>query len=315
MLAIVSKKPQPGRQISPQRWGPVASELLHLEESGEWRKTHESFSFYLSDRAEKANKTKSLFWRLLSAGREYNLLRAKLDPKGRTFPPLEDPRIKASPESLELVNKISRVAPANIVESVQRKAMAGEISRRELRNFWLAYRPVLGGKTARGRDEAPRYDKSNWAMRRALIEANSLALLSKNGPGWLGANAAYVYKVVHISSDVRLRHLYPTAPDAIVLLARDEKSPLEIHGVAAGFLVGENSVLQHYEEDGTSVDFLWFVTPKKLFEQEVAGIPKAIGVLHAGPDTLQVVRPAEAASSDRFEREELLRVLLREASH
>lgn len=292
----------------------AAGELLGLEKSGAWSKTHGSLSFYLSDLARKEKKTKSWFWRLLAAGREYNTLRAKLDPKGQTYPPLESPDIKASPESLELVNKISRIAPSNIVEAVQKKAMAGEVSRRELRDLWLAYRPVLDGKTARGRIDAPRYDKSNWAMRRALIEANSVALISKNGPGWLDVNSAYVYKVVHISGNARLRPLYHTAGDVVVLFAGNENSPLEVHGVAAGYFAGDNAVLQHYEE-GTSVDFLWFATPKELSEQEMAKIPEEIGILRAGTDAIKVVRRADSAYSLGVKREELLRVLLNEVSH
>jgi hypothetical protein len=311
------KNSQSNRRTSPQRWGAGASELLRLEESGAWRKTHGSLSFYIGDLARKENKTKSLFWRLLAAGREYNALRAKLDPEGRVFPPLESPDIKASPESLELVNKISRVAPSSIAETVQKKAMSGEISRRELRNLWLAYRPVLGGQTARGRVDAPRYDENDISMRRALREANSLALISKGGPRWLGVDTAYLYKVVYISSDAQLQSLYPAVPDAVVLFEETERSPLELHGVVAGYMVGNNPVIQRYLDDGTSVDYLWFVTPRNLSAQEIAKIPEDIGILHADQDTIQVIRRCseEEVRSTSLDREELFRALLREASH
>jgi len=303
------------RRTSPQRWGTTASELLTIESTDGWRKTHASLSFYLSDLAKDQNKTKSMFWRLLAAGHEYNRLRAKLDPGGKEFPALEDPGVKASPESLELVNKISRVAPTHVVEMAQRKAMRGEISRRELRTLWLAYRPVLGGKTARGRIVAPRYDKHNQAMRRALIEANSLALLAQNGPDWLGSGAPYVYKIVHISGDDRLRHLYPMVPAAVVLFADGERDDLQLHGVEAGDRAEDNAMLEQYDPRKSSVDFLWFATPREFGKEDLAKIPREIGILRASANAIRVVRPARAAKSNEDDSKQLLRAILRETTH
>lgn len=305
----------PSRRTAPQRWGKTASELLAIESTGSWQKTHASLSFYLSDLAKTEDKTKSLYWRLLAAGREYNQLRAKFDPQGKEFPALEESGVKASPESLELVSKIRRVAPAHVMEALERKAMRGEISRRELRTLWLAYRPVLGGKTARGRIVAPHYDSRNQTMRRALIEANSLALLARNGPEWLGSRSPYVYRIVHISSDDRLRYLYPSVPDAVVVFAKREKDDIELHGVEAGDLIEDNAVLDHYDPVASSVDFLWFATPRELGERDLARIPQEIGILRASADAIQVVRHAQAAESKEENKQRLLRAILREMAH
>jgi hypothetical protein len=298
------------------RWGLDASELLKVEDSGEWSKQCASFSLYVTRAAQKKKKTKSSLWRLRSAGRYYNELRKKFDPTGKYLPRLEDPLVQASPESLEIVGKISRVAPSEFVEELQRRTMEGEISRRELRDIWETYRPVLGGKTARGRGiEAPRYDKRNGAMRRALAEANSLAPIVQRGPAWLGVlGSAYVYRVVHISGNDALKHLYPSTPDVVVLLAEKEHSPLVLHGVEAGFTVEGNKLLESFDRYSTNVDYLWFATSKRLYPQEIAKIPEEIGVLFTGQESIEVIRHASRISSGIDEREGLLRILLREAS-
>ena len=296
-------------------WGSLAAELIRVEKMGDWKRFG-SFSGYIANLAEATKKTKSSFWRVLSAGHDYLQLRKKLDPAGKHLPKLDDPAIKASPESLEILRKISRVAPTELVTDLERRTMDGTISRRELRNLWETYRPVLGGKTARGRGmPAPRYDKKNWGMRRKLIEANILAQIVQNGPEWLpfGNATVDVYKVVHISGNDILRGLYPSAPDMVVLYA-DQQTPLTIHGIEAVSDVRNNAVLRHYDEKGTVADCLWFATAEPLGKADVASIPEEIGLLLIKGDSVEVVRSPQPAWTRRLDQEDFLRALLRETA-
>lgn len=308
----------------PQPWGQAASDMLHVEDSGEWNKRFESFSFYLKDLAKAKEKTKSSLWRLRSAGRYYNELRKKLDPEGKKFPELEDPRVKATPECLELLAKISRVAPTELVDNLETRAMAGTVSRGDLRDIWGTYKPVLLGKTARGQKAPPEYDKNNREMKNALVEADALAPIVLGGPSWLEVKgAAYVYKVVRISTNKALKHLYPSAPDVVVLLAKDEHSTLQIHGIEAvkagfntgeaGFNVGDIKRLRNYESYETSVDFLWVASKYK--PNKFAKLPEGVGFLLTTLDTVKVLQKAvEIPEHDPAKREELLKALLREAT-
>jgi hypothetical protein len=220
--AMVKGKVQSGPSSElPKRWGVSASALHRVEDSGEWRKMgFASFPLYLESVARESKRQPSSLWRERSSGRLYNELRKKLDPSGKHFPGLSAPGVKASPEPLEIVCKIARVAPIKLVEDLERRAMEGEVTRRELRDIWETYRPVLGRRTARGRgQETPRFDPKDWKMKRALTEANSLASIVQSGPAWLGVDGkAFLYRLVHISGNNALCHLYPSTPDVVVLL-------------------------------------------------------------------------------------------------
>jgi len=113
----------------PGNWGEAAAELIRVETSGEWKDTNPTFSLYISDIARIVDKARPTFWRLLGAGHTYNALRTKFDPAGSYLPSLESVRSKPSPESLELVSKIERVAPSEILASVQRQLLEGRITR------------------------------------------------------------------------------------------------------------------------------------------------------------------------------------------
>jgi hypothetical protein len=303
-------------QALPGNWGEAAAELLRVETSGEWKDVNPTFSLYISEIARVLNKARPAFWRLLVAGRTYNSLRTKFDPTGAHLPPLESVRGKPSPESLELVSKIERVAPSEVLESVQRQIMEGHITRDELRRLWETYRPVLGGQTKRGRGvKAPRYNALSPRMRSSFVESNILAIMARQGPDWLGIQGpAYLYRVIHLSVNKHLRNLQTSVPDVVVLLAENEDSPLVLHGVGVGSGPLQPQVLRHYEPNQVNVDYLWFASPKRLSAEDMADIPEEIGLLIGGPTRLEVVRPAKRSLSGGKAKENLLRMLLREVS-
>lgn len=58
---------------------------------------------------------------------------------------------KTTPEQVEILTKISTVAPPDVVRALEEKMINGETTRQELRDVWKAYRPAKEGKTERGR--------------------------------------------------------------------------------------------------------------------------------------------------------------------
>lgn len=296
-------------------WGQMALDLIRVEQNAEWKARHSSLSAYIEHEAAARQTTKSTLWRLRSAGLYYLDILRRLDPAGDRLPALDDPRLDASPESLELAAKISRVAPEHLVKSLELGAAEGTITRRELRDLWETYRPVLGGKTKRGRgSQPPRFDSQNHIMRRALGEANTLARVVQSGPEWLGlSKTPHLYRIVHISGSETLRNFHSAAADIVILLAEKEQSTLMLHGVEAGFSPDANPFLQSYDPRQIGVDYLWFATAKKLFPEESAKLPPEIGILHVSPQSIAVARLAERLYAGDM-REDLLRALLREVA-
>lgn len=273
-------------------WGTAAEALLLVEHEQTWRKMgFSSYSAYIVHEAKQRQITKSSLWRLRSAGRYYGELRAKL---GSGVPGLTEPGIAAAPESLELLKKISRVAPAELLQDLEIRTMLGEISRRELRDIWESYRPVLGGETKRGRGmQEPRYDPQNAFMRAALTEANALAAIVKSAPTWLGYSDLSLYRAVHISGSRSLNSLYPALPDLVLLITQEENSPLDIHGIEAGINPSENKYLQKYSVERVNTDYVWFATVLNLVESELLIIPEEIGVFFVSEKGIALVRQAK----------------------
>ena len=289
---------------SPSNWGQLAAHLLEVEKSLSWGETHSSLSSWLADQAKQMKRGEATLWRALAAGRHYNELRAELASEGVDAPPLSSPELAASPESLELADKICRVAPAELVRSITSQVLRGTISRRELRAYWETYRPVLQGQTARGRNvAAPRFNPRSIDMISSRLEADCIAGLLKDGGAWLGAADAPVYKVIHMG-DVDI-----TAPDVIVLFRPNRISPLEIHGIEVTLRVDANAYLRRYKREGGGLDRLWAVTPMDAPSTE-SKLPTEIGLLEADPSGVRVNRQAGVAKQNGDELTRTLRSLL-----
>ena len=169
-------------------WAEDAAWLLTIDATGEWRKTHRSFSLFLGDLARQRREARSSLWRRVAAGEYYESLRRDLDPKGALYPPLTSGSVYVSPESLELLRKLSRIAPRDLLTKIQRGAIAG---RSHEGNFAICGKltgPYLAGRTARGRGErpTPEYDANDGVMRRARAEADALTPIVRGGAEWLG---------------------------------------------------------------------------------------------------------------------------------
>jgi hypothetical protein len=287
----------------PRNWGAAAAELLRIEESSDWNRGNSSFSQYISDLANEVEKARPTFWRLVNAGHTYNSLRSQLDPRGDTLPPLEHAPQKLSPEALVLLSKIERVAPAAVMPALNRGVMAGEISTGRLRSVWETYKPVLNGKTKRGRGTAtPRFNARDKAMQGARFEAQIIADLKAQGPKWLGfTGVPSVYTVIKLGSAGAV-----SQSDAVVLFAGTNSSSLTIHAIKAA--TGHFERLQNITSSG--IDYRWLATPERLTGKELARVPVEIGLLVGKPGSVSVFRPATQITKGPAEQE-FLRILLR----
>ncbi len=265
---------------------------------------------YIAELAEITKKARSTFWRLVIAGHTYNALRAKFEKEGDDFPPLAHIDNRPASESLELVSKIQRVAPAAALLPIERQVMMGLVGRDELRAFWGLYKPVLGGKTKRGRGvAAPRYDKQIPAMLESMSVANATAMMVEHGPTWLGIDgSAYLYRIINSSGSGFPAKLWSGTPDVIVLFAETWKTPLALHGVEIGG--GLFKEIKHPQS--INVDFLWYAKSNVKSDAPISGIPDWVGILDVTGKTIKVVRSASPTPSGPQAKENLLRLLVLE---
>jgi hypothetical protein len=312
-------KPDATEEGIRDRWGEAAAELLSFEGNRAKRNKYGSISNFIRAEATTTNRSVASLWRILSVGRFYEEVRKKLGSQKRHIPKLDDPDFRASVEPLELLSKISRVAPRELVELLEVRTLEGSVSRGQLRSIWATYRPVLEGKTKRGRGaSAPVYNPRSLAMQGALIEANVIARILDVGPGWLGSKGhPNTYKMIHIAGNQNLRSAECGDLDAIILFQEAKEDALTLHGVKCILNARKDRLRGALTLGGTGVDFIWVASPKKLDVKPIREVDHRIGILWANATTVEVIQKPtrlEGTIENGEFRERLLRSLIIEVT-
>jgi hypothetical protein len=259
----------PRERATAEKWGVLAEYLIDVEKRLQ-SDPKRSFSAFIRDYAKKCNRQPSSLWRLLSAGKYYQELRSSFKQMETLIPDLGDSRLAASPESLELLNKISRVAPPNLKE-LQHLTLLGAISRRDLRDLWITFRPVLAGRTARGRDaERPKYNRLDESMSEAHATAQILNSIRLAGPHWMGSEKGYIYRVLPTSSVSEFERIKKTNrnvrqffPDAFVIYAPGSGDHIQVHAISV--LLADKDLPNAIRSSilMPKLDGFWFATSTK----------------------------------------------------
>ncbi len=121
-LAVDLKALAEGQQRS---WPRLATLLEEVDRSEYWRERAGSFTEWLEEFAEAMTLKPATLWRILSAGRFYASLRSDLAGNGISAPPLDALPASVSPEALELLAKLGRVAPSDVTNEIAARVLAG----------------------------------------------------------------------------------------------------------------------------------------------------------------------------------------------
>jgi hypothetical protein len=298
----------------PRSWAQVSCVLDQVERSGYWEGRAQSFSEWLESTAPKIGVKQSSLWRYLSAGRYYMALRPVLRGRNVPCPPLEKLPETVSPENLEILAKLERVVPKKLFEYLGERVLGGTVARHELREIWKTYRPVLAGRTARGRGTAtPRVNPADTRQIAMQREATTLTELMSAGPEWTGINNPYFYYAI---SDVSIPKAGPEKRcfDMVGLVRETEDSPVMMIGVEVKTVIDSEVVLL-LQSLAWYCDRLWVAFVAKVKIPDVAYLPEFVGILRADAGKFKVERPANEAhpglgmKTGEMAKELLMRVL------
>lgn len=253
-----------------RRWQRIALLLMQVEREDLWRGHAPSFTAWLRGlgaREEGPDQTRLLV-RHLVAGRFYEELRRQ----HRRLPALGE--ASATPAPLELVRKMRRAMPADVVEPLVLQAAEGRIGRPQLERVWKEFRPALGGKTSRGRGpgvDAGDVDEDLLARGRLLEEIRT------RGPLWLG-QVKY-----QLHPDVQIDKL--TLP----VVATRTAAGVELHALElwpTQAMVWKQGV--ELKRLGKLVEPLWVVASSAVMKEARAVVPRHVGLVEA--ERLAMVR-------------------------
>jgi hypothetical protein len=303
-------------------WFRLGELLNAVESSAFWQEQGaRSFTEWVRSLAHSLGRSPASLWRAMTAIRRYHQFRTQLTKRRIYVPPLETLGGSVSPENLEILEKIARVAPENMVCSLAMRVFRGQISRAALREKWEVFQPVLNGQTARGRGSAaPRINRANPEQARSLEEALLFTALQSSDGGWTGKVKPHLYEIF-------LRPMAEPNPsdptgrrfDAIAVVQGQRESPLEIHGIdSAGVYfpiidIASGNTNDHVEAELSGLaeycDYMWAARNEEGAD-DLDLIPGWVGQLLIRRGRVQVMRPASIQSHNK---EYLLRALLLQA--
>ena len=273
-------------------WAQIGHLLDRIEQTNYWRTEAKSFTEWLKARSESMGLKESTLWRYLTAGRYYIKLREALTGRSVSCPPLGELSDKVSPENLELLSKLARVAPDDVLQRLAEQVISGGITRAELRTVWQAYRPALGGRTARGLGvPPPRVNLRNREQFESLTEAMVLTSLASGNPSWSGIQNPDLYELfMHVSPETdgaaSRRYIF----DAVAVIRDRKNDPLKIHGIE---ITGGFHLDWYRKLEGMApyFNFLWVAVPEQAAQLERLAVPDFVGILRVMSGHVIVERP------------------------
>lgn len=291
------------------KWGVMADYLIEIEQYLELTQ-RQSMTRWINDYSEKNKKQPSSIWRLLTAGKYYRELRGRFEVKGILLPDLTEPELMASPESLEILKKIGRTEPPQL-EVIEEQTLLGKLSRKELRALWETYRPVLGKRTARGRNQPePRYRRHDEQMRKVHAKAGVIDAIRKSGAVWLGSDRPYIYKVLPRKGVEELEQLADPMPDAFILFAPQPESEITIHSVLVQTGPAEQQNLKDVRQL-PGMDSLWIAATMGAMTSDMTYFPHWAGLIRVAGEEITIKREAKPSKTTSDKEGAILRALLK----
>jgi len=278
-------------------WGEIALVLLEAEAAGSWRNQADTLSDWVTSVAQTLDLGEASVWRYLSSAR-YALELHGVWLGQASEEDLIDMLNQASPENLELLSKLERVAPPEMFAELKQQVLRGSMSRAKLRAAWQDFRPALGGRTAQGVGKAtPRVDLSDPEQQAAVFRGLALTALT-NFAELLSERAPHAYMLF---KDVGFDPA--VVFDAVCAVQQTEWSKPTLHGIV---IARDGKVPSDLRLRAEYADATWFITAGDV----TPALPRGVGHVSLSNNELRVVFSAMVTTPDAAKSEYLLRAVL-----
>lgn len=319
-LKVIEKELVAIAKGEPRSWLFQSDLLDAIESLGYWYRDSDSFSSWMEKNAFRFKVKLPMLWRKLTSGRYIRKIKEQLEKNGIELPDVEKIAENVGPESVELLAKLERVVPKDSFTELACTVFSGGVPRAKLKAMWSTYRPVLGGRTARGRGViAPQTNEKDPHVRELLSEAISLQTLQSVPPDWSGHSRPKVYKVFpHITPDDYKKagggknksksfSLY-----LAVVAIKPVNGEIEYHGfyLPRGPLLDES--LRTLFLEVVYTDFLWVIMPPmhiNLATEFTDFLPDFVGLVVLGEDKVTIQKPAKRLPKSREKQDRLVNAL------
>ncbi len=283
-------------QADVRPWPKIGLLLENIHRTREWEGSARNFTAWMNLMAPKVGLKSASLWRFMRAARVYRQLREDLASRNLHIPPIEELSPRVGAENLELIDKIRRVAPVQLTDSLVMAFVRCESNRQGLRVIWEAYRPALGGKTAQGRGYVtPRVDPRDPAAVKALVAGDLVTALRAQKGAWTGLAEPDVYKVfssVEIAAEVLPVQALRPEVDAVVVSRKSAEDEVVFQAFKIAGKVPSPDDWKDFWAIEPCVDGLWLVVTRSPAPALLQEFPVRFGVLWLRQGALRVLRAA-----------------------
>lgn len=288
-------------------WGRIGARLIAEEQRDARGNDSGSVAEWIAEKSREYGVSPQSLWRYRSAAKFYNEQRALHQRKGVRLPALEDVAPTVSAEAIELLSKMIRIVPVDVLEPMERRILEGTIKKKEVQAAWAAYAPLLQGRSARGRGVQVESIALDEASRRS---ADIVLGLRRSRGSWLGRRLA-MYEVFAASDLCGNEVESPILEHAVVVSRDSQDDGVQLHGVVIGATDHSVPEAKSFRTLGNAVDRIWFASTASLTERQIEPLPDRMGVLHVDVGGgVRVMREAQAISHTRSASEALARQVL-----
>ena len=312
----ISKELQALKEGGERSWAQIGLLLDEVEQTLFWQMERaDSFTVWIKSYHHFHLKEASL-WRYLTAVRYYKTLHQDLSRRGVSSPYPEELPDKVSPESIELLSKLVRVAPDDVFLSLAKQVLSGAIARAKLRQTWEVYRPILSGRTARGTSMPPMINRDDPKQQNLAREAEILSALFNTDPEWTTYSPPDFYQLfTNVAPEVGYNTVSRFTFDVVAVVRMTPGSPLEFHGIEVqgegGRIPDESLWLQRQPY----CDHLWLAIHQQTIGLDVQNLPSYVGLMVADERGFKIKRWGEGSPKLGERNGELAKALLLKALH
>jgi len=279
------------KSVSGKRdWRVLAKIILEYEREKLWKGEASSFSAWLKQYADQLGAHISNLWRFRRAAKAAFMLWG--DQGQRRISSLMDIPDGVSPESIEILEKISRAAPSYTVRDLATRLFEKTISMNELRMLWRKFRPALKGD-ARGRNKmAPRLFRGDARRRGKLFQNLVVESLEKLDIEVLGYGKDTPKKVL---TDVKV--IGGQFKIDVVMIIGTGTGDVEIHGIEVVERMTSVKVkaIEHLK---CYCDYVWGALAEKPTNDIFDSIDTGIGLFHVRELNAEILRKAKKNVSE-----------------
>jgi len=254
-------------------WTAISRAMIEVEREALWKLTTTSFTAWVRQLSGETHLHESNYWRALQAGRYWLCVH---DTDDLDF--LK--KATAPAESIELVEKICRHAPAEVSNGLLERTVAGLLSRDDLRETWRTYRPLSGGRTARGRGTTGWEDivPDNEALT-AVVRSEMTQALRRYARDWLPQPLGRTHTLENVIIHTGAAHT-PYPLDLVIATQPDPESPDDLSLWGVEIKCSPTELVEDKINDPLPfLDGFWVAVPAHLTDDALTVFSYRIGVL------------------------------------